>query len=345
MRVDDTRDTGDADVLGSADETEEIRADIEQTRSEMSETIEALQERLSPTALKEQAVDQFQDVREHVKEQVREQIQEAKAAVREATIGKVENMVHTASNTAQDARYTVMDTIRQNPIPAAMVGLGLAWMFMNRSSTPSRRSTNDYARVGYSGDQTYYARQPYAGGSSYYGNPSYYEEQRGSGGVVRQGQQAVSNVASRAQDTASNIAGTAGNVASNIADTAGNVASNIADTAGNVVDQAQETVGNLAGQAQYRVQRVEDRFQETLYQNPLAVGAVALALGTAVGLALPATRREHELMGEARDNLVEKVQGAAQDTMEKAQRVAEQVMDTAQSTVKEAAQNEGLTKG
>src|SRR5205085_5658969 len=57
----------------------EIRENIEQTRAQMSETIDELQERLSPSNLKEQ-----------VKEQVIEQYEQVKETVREATIGKVE---------------------------------------------------------------------------------------------------------------------------------------------------------------------------------------------------------------------------------------------------------------
>ena len=55
--------------------------------------------------------------------------------------------------------------------------------------------------------------------------------------------------------------------------------------------------------------------------GPLAIGAVALALGTAVGLAVPQTA-ENEWMGEARDTLVDKAQSVSQDAIEKVQQVA-----------------------
>jgi hypothetical protein len=40
-----------------------------------------------------------------------------------------------------------------------------------------------------------------------------------------------------------------------------------------------------------------------LQENPLAVGTLAVGVGAAVGLAIPETSKEHEVMGEARDNL------------------------------------------
>jgi len=329
------------------DDPAELRANIEQTRAEMSETVNALQERLSPTALKEQAQDQIHDIKEQVKEQVQEQFEHAKYMVREATIGRVENMVSNASDTITDTRDSVMDTIRQNPIPAALVGIGLGWLFMNRSaSKPTRysgrggvRGSQIYVegqrsyRPGYANDQGYYANsQPYyADNRAYQNEPYYADSTRG-----QQSQGVVGSTISSARETA-------GNVASTVSDTASNVASTVSDTASNLVDRTQETVGNLTDQAQYQAQRVEDRFQQTLRSNPLAVGAVALALGTAVGLAVPQTQRENQLMGEARDTLIDKAQDVASETFEKVQRVASEVTDEAKQTVKEQAREHGLT--
>src|SRR3954471_74061 len=150
-------DTGASDAVGTdeiaaTDDTAETRAGIEETRTEMSETIEAIQERLNPQHLKEQ-----------VKDQVREQFQEAKATVREATIGKAEDMARNVGNTVDQARYGLMETIRQNPVPAALVGIGLGWLFMNKRSAPSRR----YAR--YDEQARYYREaQPYYGNQQGY---------------------------------------------------------------------------------------------------------------------------------------------------------------------------------
>jgi multidrug efflux pump subunit AcrB len=77
-----------------------------------------------------------------------------------------------------------------------------------------------------------------------------------------------------------------------------------------------------------------------LQENPLTVGALAVGVGAVVGLAIPESEKEHEVMGEARDNLVETAQEKAQETQEKVQRVAEE----AQSAAKDEAENQGLTQ-
>jgi len=312
-------------------ETAEIRANIEQTRTEMSSTIEAIQERLSPQHLKEQ-----------VKGQVREQFEEVKSSVRDATIGKAETMVRSASESVTEVRYTLMETIRQNPIPAAMVGLGLGWLLMNRRSAAPRYEQRQYRGTGYYDAGGYGAQQAYHG----YGRPeAYYEEPHE--GIATQGRRAVRNTVGRVQGTAGDVAGrvqeTVGNVAERAQETAGDVAGRVQETVGNVAERAQETASTLAARTQYQAYRLEDRFQSALYENPLAVGAIALAVGAAAGLAVPGTKRENELLGEARDSLVERAQEVAHGTVEKLQQVAGQVVEEVQTTTQKAAQDQGLT--
>jgi hypothetical protein len=322
-----------ADEIEQTEDTAEIRAEIEETRAEMSGTIEAIQERLNPEHLKEQ-----------VKDQVREQFQEVKATVREATIGKAEDMVRNAGETLDEARYGLMETIRQNPIPAALVGIGLGWLFMNRQSAPGRRYTRYYDQARYDrGGQPHYGdRQGYTGRMSAYadsyGSKWVDQAEGGAKGTLHRVQETAGNVVNRAQETV-------GTIADRTQETVGNVVSQAQETASTVASQTQEAVGYITDQAQYQAQRVEDRFQHALYENPLAVGAVALAIGTAVGFSLPQTQRENELLGEARDTLIDRAQEVAQDTLEKVQQVAGDVMDQAQTTVQEKAKERGLTPG
>ena len=75
------------------------------------------------------------------------------------------------------------------------------------------------------------------------------------------------------------------------------------------------SVRRTGQQAQAHVQRMAS-------DNPLLVGAGALLIGAAFGLALPETERENALMGETRDSLVDRAQQMASDA---AGRIQEQV--------------------
>lgn len=111
--------------------TQEIREEIAQTRVEMSETIEAIQERLTPSHL----------------------VAQAGETVRNATTEKVKQM----ANTAEYAADQVMDSsfaraVKSNPIPAAMIGIGAAWLIAKGRSSASRdRRNHDYSRYRTSG--------------------------------------------------------------------------------------------------------------------------------------------------------------------------------------------------
>lgn len=344
----------------SSDDPEVIAAGIAQTRADMSETIDAIQQRLDPDTLTEQAKEKVEDLTEHAKAAAREAVEEAKVAVREAlveardnvreaTIGRVETMVRNASDSAYETREGVMGTIRQNPVPAALVGIGLGWLWMNRRSAPPRRTYTGEARA-YRDDRDYqgrmYAGQYDGGRGAYY--PTGYNRGEYAGGQQDSGGNAVTQATGRVGEAASNVAGTvgdtAGHVASTVGETVGNAASAVGETASNLMSTTQETAGNLVSGAQYQARRAEDGLGQAMQDNPLAVGAVALALGAAIGLALPQTERENQLMGEARDTLLERAQDLAQETVEKVQHVATEAQQTVTQTVKEEAKNQGLTQ-
>ena len=276
------------DRAADADDTGAIRADIQETRERMSDTLGEIGERLNPS---------------HITEQVKQN-------VRDATIGRVENMARSAADRVNETRYTMMDTIRENPIPAAMVGIGLGWLFV------SGRRQSPYAGERYTATEYGYAGSPY--GSDRYAG--------GSGGEP---------------GTMERVRERAGEVGQNVKETAGGLANRAQETVGQVTSRAQDVAGTVAEQSRYQARRVEDRF----YENPLAIGAVTVALGLAAGLAIPATQKEVELMGDARDQLVDRARDVAQETKDKVQHVAERAVGEAQTTAKEAAREEGLTSG
>lgn len=272
------------------DEIEVTRIEIERTRAGMSETVDAIQERLSPENLKEQAKDRF----------------------KEATVGK-----------AQEAGSGIVDTIRQNPLPAALTGIGLGWLFVNARKQSSYRPP--YRGVAYR-DAAYVEGYPptneYAPPA--YGYPPRYEDESGSsaGQALGNARDKVGESATQAQDKAEELAGRA------------------QDQASHLSDQTRDQASRLSDQARYQARRASGGFQRMLRENPLAVGTLAVGVGAAVGLAIPETSKEHEVMGETRDNLVDKAQEKVQETQQKAQKVAEEV----QSAAQQEAENQGLTQ-
>ncbi|MGN6562460.1 MAG: DUF3618 domain-containing protein [Thermomicrobiales bacterium] len=349
------------------EDTAHIRQDIAQTRAEMGDTIDAIQHRLDPEAIGEQAKDTASDItaqakeaarevvehalseaRTHAREMVQETTTHVKAAVREATIGKVEAMVHTANDATNEARYSMMETIKQNPVPAILAGIGLGWLYINSRSAAARGTTDSRTAWSAQYNQPSARYHPYQApdhGNAMPGdrNPvgtAMDRVQTTAGTMADRAGNTMSQMGDKAGDVTSQFGETASNLASQAGDTAGNLASQVTDTASNFASQTRAVASDFADQAQHQAYRLEDRFQQTLHDNPLAVGAAALVLGTAVGLALPMTRKENELMGETRDSAMDKMQSVAQETIEKAGHVADKV----QATAKEEAQRQGLAQ-
>lgn len=333
---------------GETDETEELREEIEQTRSELSETLTAIEEKLSPQSLMEQA-------KEAAHEAVGDAVDQTKEAVHEATIGKVEHMVSNVGDTARGllggsheramGRVTVsggggstqpgiasafVETIKENPLPTALAAFGLGWLWTHRApAAPSVRTRYSASGAGPTGYDT--RRVPYT-------RPEYE-----SGGVGDTAGRAAGQVQSAVTDAANRVQDTAGQAAGQVQSAAAETAATVGDTVGQAASQAQSAAQGLVAGTQQQARQAQTQFQRLLRENPLAVGAVGLAVGAAVGLIIPETPQESQLLGGARDTLVDKAAGTAQDTLQKVGSVAQRAESAAESAAKEEAQARGLT--
>lgn len=362
----------DTGTISTADEDDGVaaqREEIERTRSELSSTIDAIQEKLSPENLTNQAKEAVRGATVgRAQEAVGNVTDTVQSAVSDVS-DSVQHAVQNVTDTTSDWGGGIVDVIRENPIPAALAGIGLGWLFMSMRNRSSQSRQQAQYSSGYSPSRRYAYGSPYVeaqthypdqeryyGAEGSYGTANYSGQSSGSqgamdrvqgkvGDMADQAQSTASNVADKAQDAMSQAQDTAGQVAGQVQDTASQVVNQVQGTAGQVASQAQETAGQVASQAQYGVQRAGSQLDRLMHERPLAVGAGALALGLAVGLAVPETRKEQEWMGETRDSLMDRAQHVVQDTAGKVSTVAEEAVGAAKESAKQAAQEQGLTSG
>ena len=196
--------------------TKEIRAEIEQAREDLSETVEAIQEKLRPSNIV--------------------------ASAATATSERVKDMAHSAADTAGDWWETsggngLVERLRNNPVPAFLATVGLAWLaFSDGQRRPSRsmRSRYDPYRSEY---DTHHPRE----------------------------------------------------------------------SARSLLDSASEATAR-SGEM---LRRGRSNVELMIREYPLAVGAAAAVLGATLGMVVPETERENELMGEVRETAVERAQEVA----------------------------------
>lgn len=240
----------------SAEEVEvtEIRADIEETRVEMGGTLNELGERLDPGHL----------------------VNQAKENVREATIGRVEE-------TAQGISEMVMETIKRNPIPAAMAGAGLALLWMNKSS-------GDGSKNGHR------AGSRYAGGPGtmpMYGDDMYGRTDRDAG----------PGAAGLASDVGRNVAGAAGSVGETIGEAGQNVG---------------QTVGHGVQEAGWRLERFMDSSPLAMGAIALGAGAVVGAIVPETPKERELLGDASRAVGETVRDTVSQATDEAEETLERA---------------------------
>ena len=248
---------------------EEIQADIEATREAMRADVDAIGNQVSPTNLKEQAQGVVSDVKDSVIE----------------TLQGVSGQV---GSQAGEWGSKAVAVVKANPLPTALVGVGLAWLLM-RSGEDEKPAPHITA---YS--------QPLPTASFGYETAP-----------------AVNYDSSREEASGPSLREKAGQLGSQ-------ASTKVDDVREGIVQGAQQT---------------KRGFERLLDENPLVLTSVALVLGATVSMLLPSTKQEDELMGGARDQLMDKARETATAVKEVAQETAQKVGET----VKDEVGKQGLT--
>jgi ElaB/YqjD/DUF883 family membrane-anchored ribosome-binding protein len=254
---------------------ERIESEIAHTRAEVSSTIDAIQRKLTPGQLMDQAVDYFR------------------------------------TSAPADFGATLSRSIRDNPIPVALVGVGIAWLMMSGQAGRGRQHSQS---------------EQYAGM-----NPGALTEGSAESGVNR--------AASAAADAGRKVKDTM---------------SEMTSRAGDMMTSARERISATAGDTRMRVSELSARTREQMYrtrgtlthvleEQPLVVGAIGLAVGAVLGASLPSTRREDELMGGTRDDMMHSARDAVGEQAEALKESAQRIAETAGQEAGRRTQEAGMT--
>jgi hypothetical protein len=244
-----------------------------------------------------------------------------------------------------------------NPLPAALVGVGLAWLIgsnasgamANGASASHRYETEDeypYARlpggglrrVSHAADETgqWWTEFESNEGNKYRAQADSLGRRAGhftdaagkkfsgfiddAGNRVRQFQDESGNTIEDAMDWASH---TWRDVRGGI----GQQARNVSHAASSATAGARELGGNLGGTLQSQTDQLTRQISSLFEKQPMIAGALAFAAGAALGAALPHTEREDDLLGEQADKVRGKATAAASDLYEQGKDKAAELYD------------------
>lgn len=218
---------------------EQIEAEISRTRAELDSTLNAIEHRLTVGQLVDQGMDYLR---------------------------------HSGAN---EFMANLGVSVKQNPLPVTLVGLGVAWLMMSGRQQDAP------------------AEGAHAGGTL--------REMRG-----------------RAGESMQRVSGAASSAATRISETT----QAARETFSSAAAGARERTARMGETTQRQFYRAREGYQHMLQEQPLALGAIGLAMGAIIAAALPRSRREDELMGEARDELADQAREAGREHIEKARHVA-----------------------
>lgn len=246
----------------------QIMAEINRTRDEMDRTLHAIENRLTPGQLVDQGLDYLKN------------------------------------SGAREYASNLGSSVKTNPLPTALVGIGLAWLMAagNRpQDRTSYQSTSSGSGTGV-GDRMQSAKDSLTGSM----------------------QSAKDSVSSSMQSAKDSLTGTM-------------------QSAKGSLQSAKERASQLGDTARRQVERARGGYDTMLNEHPLALGAVGLAIGAVAAAVIPRTRKEDEMMGEARDNLVDQAKQAGGEKLEQAKQVAASAKDTIVNEAQKAKPTQGAS--
>jgi len=233
----------------------ELEREVEDTRGRIDRTVEALKDKMQPREMFDEAT---------------------------RMMGGASNKVLT----------TAVEQLRENPIPIALIGLGVAWLAISQTRRPHATGFE---------------------GSGYYPTYEGYDEEE----TLR------AKVKARAEAAKAKLADTADKAKARLADAqhqAADGVSGLRGKAGEYAHMAQDKAGEYGRAA-------KQRFDDTLDHEPLVIGAIGLAVGAAIGAALPSTPVERRYFGPARSKVADRAKASIDDVKDVAQRAYGQVKD------------------
>jgi ElaB/YqjD/DUF883 family membrane-anchored ribosome-binding protein len=224
---------------GAARRPVHIMAEINRTRAEMDQTLNAIEERLTPGQLVDQGLDYLKN------------------------------------SGAREYAANLAGSVKTHPLPATLAGIGIAWLMAvgNKPAQPDS-AANDSAGIG-----------------------------------------------ERMQSAKDSAAGTVQSAKEKL---------------GGGMQSAKERASQLGDSARQQLDHARENWDYMLREHPLVLGAVGLAIGAVAAAMAPRTRKEDEVMGAARDKLVDQAKQAGSEKIEQVKQAA--------GAAKQGGTNEGGAK-
>jgi len=253
-----------------------------------------------------------------------------------ASVGSlVDQLVKAVGENGGEVSRNLGRSLRDNPLAALLTGVGLAWLMAGSGRPPAE--ARDWEDP--DSDGLRYGQHRVSGGPT--PSPSSYGS--GTEGAWPTSEYPDPSVESEEGGLRERVADVAGRVGEGVSEAVGGVrerASEMSHAASAGLTRAGHALRGTGGAARRSAAGTSHYMRnglDTLIEDqPLVAGAVAMALGAAVGGALPRSRVEDRMFGEQSDRAMESARTLAKDQGAKVQATATAVVDEALNIAGEA---------
>jgi hypothetical protein len=321
--------------------TSSLEREAEETRARIADTAESLRSKMTPGQMMDEVASMFR------------------------------------GGDGQAALVNLKNQVRDNPLPLAMVGIGLAWLALGKGTSVSTSSFSGYGRGSTYGSSDYSGARPpsgaaYAGsydetgfdegdyaetgygdaeaGNYPYGGSSDYNAGRSTGSSSSSGGPGFVKRAARAaagawDSTTSAVGGAAGSVGDTLSGV-GETLSGVGASTAKAGSRAARGTAGFSSRAYrgtaYKAQNLAGSASDLMNREPLVTAALGLAVGAFVGTLLPKTQTEDEKLGPIRDNLKDQAKNFATESFNQVKEAAADVATEAYAAAKGEADKQGL---
>jgi hypothetical protein len=210
------------------------------------------------------------------------------------------------------------DAIRQNPVPAALVGAGFLWLLMGgRGVSLGDASSSLLAGMGEGTKRS--TRAAYRG-ARYVGTQA-------SEGVSRVGESAgrlSSGISDRVSGAAETVSGAVGDIAKEVTRTAEEAGERIWSSRGDF-----EANDSYESREESVAERVQASLADLFRQQPLLLGAVGIAIGAGIAASMPRSEAEDRFLGAAADAARDQGQALWEKAKERGTEIASRGLEEA----------------
>lgn len=181
-------------------------------------------------------------------------------------------------------------TVKANPVPTVLTSIGLIWLMAGQNRQPHANVTTTR----------------YSAGSAGPTGPSMGEKLSAKSHDVK---------AEFNQQTAS------------MKEKASSMTQSVSETLGSARSRASDTSRQASASLRDGADRARGGFDQLLREQPLALGAIGIAIGALIAAAVPSTRREDEMLGEASDRVTGQLRQKAEEGYQMVAAKGEELVD------------------